>query len=105
MIDHGAHSSNGLVPPPGRQANDVQPGPDTSGEPVDDPDHDLVLVAPWNHRGTVEAVVVLSGGVRVKRRVFLSLTGPALTAPAHQWLIHEPGTLMSGLSGRRISVD
>ncbi|MGH3888104.1 MAG: hypothetical protein ACRDSZ_16340 [Pseudonocardiaceae bacterium] len=50
-------------------------------------------------RGTVEAVVVLSGGVRVKRRVFLSLTGPALTAPAHQWLIHEPEPLMSGLSG------
>ncbi|MGH3924883.1 MAG: hypothetical protein ACRDTT_18820, partial [Pseudonocardiaceae bacterium] len=46
---------------------------------------------------------VLSGGVRVKRRVVISLTGPALTAPAHQWLIHEPEPLISGLSGRRIS--
>ncbi|MGH4016144.1 MAG: hypothetical protein ACRDSL_19915, partial [Pseudonocardiaceae bacterium] len=63
-----------------------------------------VLVGPWNHRGTVDAVVVLSGGGRVKRRVFLSLTGPALTAPAHQWLIHEPGPLVSGLSGRRVSI-
>jgi hypothetical protein len=26
-----------------------------------------------------------------------------LTAPAHQWLVHEPGPLVSGLSGRRIS--
>jgi hypothetical protein len=62
-----------------------------------------VLVAPWNHRGTVEAVVVLSGDGRVKRWVFLSLTGPALTAPAHQWLVHEPEPLVSGLAGRPVS--
>ncbi|MGH4013664.1 MAG: hypothetical protein ACRDSL_06965 [Pseudonocardiaceae bacterium] len=40
----------------------------------------------------------------MKRRVFLSLTGPALTAPAHQWLIHEPEALVSGLAGRRVSI-
>ncbi len=39
----------------------------------------------------------------MKRRGFLSLTGTALTAPAHQWLVHEPGPLVSGLSGRRVS--
>ncbi|MGH3926976.1 MAG: hypothetical protein ACRDTT_29595, partial [Pseudonocardiaceae bacterium] len=39
----------------------------------------------------------------MKRRVFISLTGPALTAPAHQWLVHEPGSLLSGLAGQRIS--
>jgi hypothetical protein len=33
----------------------------------------------------------------------LVLTGPALTAPAHQWLVHEPEPLMSGLAGRRVS--
>lgn len=27
----------------------------------------------------------------------------ALTAPAHQWLVHEPEPLISGLSGRRVS--
>lgn len=27
----------------------------------------------------------------------------ALTAPAHQWLVHEPEPLVSGLSGRRVS--
>jgi hypothetical protein len=98
--NHVTPCSNGWVPlPAARQAHGAQPGPATS----DDPERDPVLTAPWNHRGTVEAVVVLSGGVRVKRRVFVSLVGPALTAPAHQWLIHEPEPLISGLSGRRIS--
>ncbi len=76
----------------------------TRGEFADDPERDPVLVAPWNHRGTVEVAVVLSGGDgRVKRRAFVSLTGPALTAPAHQWLVHEPEPLVSGLAGRRVS--
>ncbi|HEX2299079.1 MAG TPA: hypothetical protein VHH34_11280, partial [Pseudonocardiaceae bacterium] len=38
----------------------------------------------------------------MKRRIFLSLTGPALTAPAHQWLVHEPEPVISGLAGRRV---
>jgi transcriptional regulator with XRE-family HTH domain len=76
---------------------------DAIDEPIDDPEHDLVLGAPWSHRGTVEAAVVLSGGDWVKRREFLGLTGTALTAPAYQWLVHEPGPLVSGLSGRRVS--
>lgn len=70
----------------------------------DNPELDPVLNAPWNHRGTVEAVVVLSGGDRLKRRMFLSLAGPALTAPAHQWLLHEPEPVVAGLAGRRVSV-
>ncbi|MGH3797630.1 MAG: helix-turn-helix domain-containing protein [Pseudonocardiaceae bacterium] len=77
-------------------------GEGLTGEPDDDP----VLSAPWTSAGTVEAAVVLRGGDgRVKRRVFISLTGAALTAPAHQWLIHEPGPLVSGLSGRRVSIE
>jgi transcriptional regulator with XRE-family HTH domain len=73
-------------------------------EGADDPECDPVLVAAWNHRGTVEVAVGLSGGDgRVKRRMFLFLTGPALTAPAHQWLVHEPEPLVSGLAGRRVS--
>jgi DNA-binding XRE family transcriptional regulator len=75
------------------------------GLPVD-PEHDPVLAPPWNHRGTVEAAVVLSGGDgRVKRRVLLSLTSAALTAPAHQWLVHEPEPLVSGLAGRRVPAE
>jgi hypothetical protein len=77
---------------------------DAGDESGDDPDRDLVLSAPWSHRGTVESAVMLRGGDRpVKRRGFVFLTGLALTAPAHQWLIHEPGPLVSGLSGRRVS--
>lgn len=72
---------------------------------VEDPQRECVLSAPWNHRGTVEAAVALKGGDRsVKRRRFVLLSGAMLTAPAHQWLIQEPGPLVSGLSGRRVSV-
>jgi len=88
----------------GMRSSGAQPASHAEHEHIVDPEHDPVLVAPWNHRGTVEAVVVLSGGDRVKRRVFLSLTGPALTAPAHQWLVHVPEPLVSGLSGGRVSV-
>jgi len=104
-----ASVSNGaLALPAGPQSNGAQPALPTEHEPIDDPEHDPILLAPWNHRGTVEAVVLLSGGGlsgggRLKRRVFLSLTGPALTAPAHQWLVHEPEPLVSGLAGHRIS--
>jgi len=72
----------------------------------DDSEHDPVLVAPWNHRGTVEAAAALRGGEeRVKRRVILSLPSAALTAPAHQWLVHEPEPLVSGLAGRRVPAE
>ncbi|MGH3815720.1 MAG: helix-turn-helix domain-containing protein [Pseudonocardiaceae bacterium] len=77
--------------------------PQPTVELTDDPEQDPVLAAPWNHRGIVESAVVLSGGERVERRKFVFLTGMALTAPAHQWLVHEPGPLVSGLSGRRVS--
>lgn len=48
---------------------------------------------------------MLKGGDPVKRRRFVFLTGTALTAPAHQWLVHEPGPLISGLAGRRVSTE
>jgi hypothetical protein len=69
-----------------------------------DPECDPILTAPWSHPGTVEASLTLRGGEgQVRRRRFLLLAGAALTAPAHQWLIHEPGPVASGLSGGRIS--
>jgi hypothetical protein len=70
---------------------------------VDD-EGDPVLAAPRTPRGTVEAAVALSdGGGPVKRRNFALLTGAAVTVPAHHWLIREPGPLVSGLSGARVS--
>ncbi|MGH4017524.1 MAG: hypothetical protein ACRDSL_27110, partial [Pseudonocardiaceae bacterium] len=94
----------GLLVPAGSQTNGGQAAWGPNGEQSDDAERDPVLVAPWNHRGTVEVAILLSGdGGRVKRRMFLSLTGPALTAPAHQWLVHEPEPLVSGLTGHRVS--
>ncbi|MGH3900863.1 MAG: helix-turn-helix transcriptional regulator [Pseudonocardiaceae bacterium] len=77
-----------------------------ASDTVDEPEQDRVLSAPWSHRGTVEAAVVLKGGDRpVKRRHFVFLTGATLTAPAHQWLVADPGPLVSGLAGRRVSME
>jgi DNA-binding XRE family transcriptional regulator len=65
---------------------------------------DPVLAAPWTHRGTVDASVRLSGGGDpVERRVFLYLTGAALTAPAHQWLEREPSVVRTLRTGGRVS--
>jgi tetratricopeptide (TPR) repeat protein len=102
------YSSGGLVVPGASQTTGGQRlwRPTGQGDQhPDDAEHDPVLTAPWNQRGTVEVAMLLSsGGGRVKRRVFLALSGPALTAPAHQWLVHEPEALVSGLAGRRISM-
>jgi transcriptional regulator with XRE-family HTH domain len=99
LPDDKSQLATGEPPSPG-----APPAPDTNDEHADDPERNPVLIAPWNHQGTVEVAVVLSGGDgRAKRRVFLSLTGPALTASAHQWLVHESGPLVSGLAGRRVA--
>jgi transcriptional regulator with XRE-family HTH domain len=97
LPEDAERSIGGSVPLSAQRREGAQPG-------AGDSERDPILAAAWNHRGTVEAVVVLSGGDRMRRRAFLSLTGPALTAPAHQWLVHEPEPLISGLSGHRISM-
>jgi DNA-binding XRE family transcriptional regulator/tetratricopeptide (TPR) repeat protein len=99
-VEHGRSPSSSAS-----HANGQQCDVDAAEESQNDLEYDPVLVAPWNHRGTVDVVVMVSGGDWVKRRVFLALTGPSLTAPAHQWLVREPEPLISGLSGRRISAD
>ncbi|MBV9012073.1 MAG: helix-turn-helix domain-containing protein [Pseudonocardiales bacterium] len=87
----------------GQPVDDEQAG-SAEGQQAVDPECDPVLAPEWNPRGTVEVAVVLRGGeCLVKRRGFAFLSGMALTAPAHQWLVHEPGPLVSGLSGRRVS--
>lgn len=48
-----------LEPLAGPQSNGALPASDISGGHPDDPERDLVLVAPWNHRGTVEAAAAL----------------------------------------------
>ena len=62
------------------------------------------LDVPWDGGGTAEAAAQLSRGGHVERRTFLVLSGAALTAPAHQWLVHEPESLTSAMrGGSRIS--
>ena len=41
----------------------------------------------------------------MQRRAFLFLSGAALTGPAHQWLVHEPGPLVAALRGDRVTSD
>ena len=71
--------------------------PDAVTGAVDEPEADPVLTAAWGQRGTVEAVVALSGGGRVKRRVFLSLTLPMTgrSAPTSsaRWPTKQPARI------------
>ena len=65
---------------------------------------DPLLTASWNQGGTLKAYAALaSEGEPVQRRKFLLLAGAALTAPAHQWLVHEPGRLAAALNGDRVT--
>ena len=67
---------------------------------------DPVLTAPWSHRGTVEAsMAVVGSDESVQRRAFLFLSGAALTGPAHQWLVQEPGQLVAALHGDRVTSE
>jgi len=67
---------------------------------------DLAVSAQWSHRGTVEASLALTGsGGLVERRAFMYLSGAALTAPAHQWLVQEPGRLTAALGGDRVTPE
>jgi hypothetical protein len=62
-----------------------------------------LLDTTWDPHGTVEMAAVLGRRKAVDRRAFLLLTGVTLTAPAHQWLIQEPGPLEAALSGDTVS--
>lgn len=79
-----------------REAADVQP---------DGPTASALLDTTWDQAGTVEMATVLGRRKAVDRRAFLLLTGASLTAPAHQWLIQEPGALESALGGDTVTPE
>jgi transcriptional regulator with XRE-family HTH domain len=58
--------------------------------------------APWDHAGTIGAVIDVAEQDMTDRRVFLQLTGTALTQPAFEWLIARPAPDASGGVGRRV---
>lgn len=105
MLAEGQTVDDGRSSSSEPRSGDELPSLAAANELSGDLERDPVLVPPWNHRGTVEVAIVLGGGDRVKRRPLVFLAGMALTAPAHQWLVHEPGPLVSGLSGRRVSPE
>ena len=45
------------------------------------------LILPWTVAGGLQAVSVVYQADQVDRRKFITLVGPALTTPAHEWLI------------------
>jgi hypothetical protein len=70
--------------------------------------YDPILCAPWHHTGTVEAATAFcnataTGGDPMHRRSFIVLAGATATAPAHQWLVQEPGRVLAALGGDRVT--
>jgi tetratricopeptide (TPR) repeat protein len=63
---------------------------------------DVGLVVPWTVDGALCAATEIMDGAAMDRRIFLSLTGGALTAPAFEWLIANPIDDASRVAGRRI---
>ncbi|HXS65052.1 MAG TPA: tetratricopeptide repeat protein [Streptosporangiaceae bacterium] len=63
---------------------------------------DVGLVLPWTTAGALSAATEVMDGAAMDRRIFLGLTGGALTTPAFDWLIARPADDASRLAGRRI---
>lgn len=64
---------------------------------------DSGLVLPWTAQGALAAAAEVMDGSAMDRRIFLGLTGSALTTPALDWLIAQPVSDATRIAGRRIS--
>jgi tetratricopeptide (TPR) repeat protein len=60
------------------------------------------LEIPWTAAGAVHAAVEVGETNIMDRRIFLQLTGAALTQPALDWLIAEPADHVQSTIGRRV---
>jgi hypothetical protein len=63
------------------------------------------LTLPWTAAGGLQATGVVNDAGKMYRRMFLTLLGSALTAPAHEWLIAQPATEVASTTGRNLSGD
>ncbi len=63
------------------------------------------LTLPWTAAGALQATGVVNEAGNMYRRMFLTLLGSALTAPAHEWLIAQPATDVASTTGRDLSGD
>ncbi len=60
------------------------------------------LDLPWNGKGAISAAFEVAEGNVMDRRIFLQLTGTALTQPALEWLLAQPASDVYGTIGRRV---
>jgi hypothetical protein len=63
---------------------------------------DSGLALPWTAQGALAAAAEVMDGTPMDRRLFLGLTGSALTSPALDWLLAQPVSDVTGFAGRRI---
>jgi tetratricopeptide (TPR) repeat protein len=63
---------------------------------------DVGLALPWTTEGALTAATEVMDGTAMDRRIFLGLTGSALTTPAFDWLIARPADDPSRVAGRQI---
>lgn len=63
---------------------------------------DSGLVVPWTGSGTIAATTEVAETSMIDRRVFLSISGAALTQPALEWLIAKPAADLTGTVGKRV---
>lgn len=60
------------------------------------------LDVPWTAAGTVRAVIEVSETSAMDRRIFLHISGAALTQPALEWLLAQPSHDAVSTIGRRV---
>lgn len=57
------------------------------------------LVLPWTAAGSLQAVRVVTHSGSMERRIFITLLGAAASAPAHEWLLAQPETVVARSAG------
>lgn len=66
---------------------------------------DSGIEGPWTAEGTLHAIAAVTEADPMQRRLFLTLMGTAITAPAHQWLLAAHVSNLTHTTGTRISLD
>jgi tetratricopeptide (TPR) repeat protein len=61
------------------------------------------LDVPWNGAGSISAAGEVTETSTMDRRIFLQVSGTALTQPAFEWLIAKPADDTSHAAGRRVT--
>lgn len=63
---------------------------------------DSGIQGPWTTEGALRAIAAVTDADPMQRRLFLALTGTAITAPAHQWLLAAHVSSLAHTGGTRI---